>query len=381
MKLKKSKNYENVYSYETQKGIVWAVRFNYYDLDGQRREKQIRGIRTEKLAHKAELALEVKYVNNDIQQIMDSSMTVTQWIQQFVDLNIDHWRPATKILYHNCFNRYVIPLIGEQQLDHLTRPKYQRMFIKPLLKKLAPVTVANHHRIVMVLINSAVENDVLAKNKLRGIKIPKGEPRKAFSPDDLAKFNAYLPRLKPEFQTIFTLLELTGMRLGESLALTWADIDFKGKTIHITKSRNALGTGPTKTAAGIRKISMPASLIKALKHYELVQKKMCLHSKLTFDVKHLVFTSITHNTPASTAGVGFNFHKALEGAGIDSKKYVVHCLRHTHATYLLNSGINPADVAKRLGHSNANVTLGIYAHSLDQNDAAIAVKIDQIIAI
>lgn len=380
MKLKKLSKYQNVYSYESKKCTLYAVRFIYYDLTGKRREKQQRGFKTAILAHKAELQLEINYANNDIQQIVDSTMTVSQWIEHFKALNKSHWRPNTRENYLNSFKKYIIPLIGNQQLDKLTRLKYQRLFIEPLLERLAPETVVNHHRIMMALINSAVENDVLIKNSFKCIKIPRGERRQAFSKKDLVKFNNYLPKLNPEFHTIFTLLELTGMRLGESLALTWKDIDFAKNIIKITKTRGVLGTGPTKTAAGTRSITMTASLVKLLKHYQIVQKEMCLRSQLSFHYDHLIFTSAGRNVPASTATVDYNFRKVLKQAGITSK-YVVHSLRHTHATYLLNSGINPVDVARRLGHSSANVTLAIYAHSLDGSDREIALKIDKIVGL
>lgn len=379
MKLIKSKKQQNIYSYESKKGIKYALRFVYYDFTGKRHEKQQHGFSTELLAHKAELSLEIKYANNDVQQILDSSMTVAQWIEQFTAMNTEHWRPNTRVNYKNSFNRYVIPLLGNKRLNQLTKPKYQQLFINPLLEKLAPTTVGNHNRIMMALINSAVENDVLSKNKLRGIKLPKGKPRQALSKQDLIKFNQQLSKLQPEFHTIFSLLELTGMRLGESMALRWTDINFEKETVNINKTRNALGTGPTKTISGTRIIALPPSLIKLLKHYLLIQKKTCLRLKLSFDHDHLIFTSSKHNTPLSSAIIDYNFRQVLKDAGVVSDKYVVHSLRHTHATYLLNSVINPVDVAKRLGHSNANITLGVYAHSLDGSDQEIASKIDNIV--
>ena len=52
----------------------------------------------------------------------------------------------------------------------------------------------------------------------------------------------------------------------------------------------------------------------------------------------------------------------------------LHSLRHFHATMLLRSGLNPAVVAERLGHSSAAITLSIYAHALPgwQRGAAAA---------
>ena len=39
-----------------------------------------------------------------------------------------------------------------------------------------------------------------------------------------------------------------------------------------------------------------------------------------------------------------------------------HDFRHTHATLLLESGVNIKIIQERLGHSNIATTLGIYSH-------------------
>ncbi|RHW49745.1 hypothetical protein DS831_06165 [Bombilactobacillus bombi] len=45
----------------------------------------------------------------------------------------------------------------------------------------------------------------------------------------------------------------------------------------------------------------------------------------------------------------------------------VHGFRHTHATLLYdeNSTITAKDVQKRLGHSDASITMNIYEHTTD----------------
>ena len=49
-----------------------------------------------------------------------------------------------------------------------------------------------------------------------------------------------------------------------------------------------------------------------------------------------------------------------------------HALRHSHATILLNQGINPKVVSERLGHAQVGTTLDVYSHVLPcmQDEAA-----------
>ena len=60
------------------------------------------------------------------------------------------------------------------------------------------------------------------------------------------------------------------MRFGESVALTWEDVNFKEKTIHINKTSVELHGSPyiqehTKTESGMRTISISDNVINFLK--------------------------------------------------------------------------------------------------------------------
>ena len=50
----------------------------------------------------------------------------------------------------------------------------------------------------------------------------------------------------------------------------------------------------------------------------------------------------------------------------------VHGLRHTAATWLIASGVDPRVVQQRLGHADVSVTLGLYTHVLPGHDVAAA---------
>ena len=39
-----------------------------------------------------------------------------------------------------------------------------------------------------------------------------------------------------------------------------------------------------------------------------------------------------------------------------------HALRHTHASMLIDAGIDIVKISKRLGHANVSTTLDVYSH-------------------
>ncbi len=57
-----------------------------------------------------------------------------------------------------------------------------------------------------------------------------------------------------------------------------------------------------------------------------------------------------------------------------------HELRHTCASLLINSGIDPKTVSKRLGHADVSITIEIYTHSFEASKIACANKFDEIMA-
>ncbi|MBQ1324985.1 MAG: tyrosine-type recombinase/integrase, partial [Solobacterium sp.] len=62
-----------------------------------------------------------------------------------------------------------------------------------------------------------------------------------------------------------------------------------------------------------------------------------------------------------------NFNKAIAKAGV--RKIRIHDLRHSHASLLINNGVNIVAVSKRLGHSNIEQTLQTYTHLLEKTDS------------
>lgn len=84
----------------------------------------------------------------------------------------------------------------------------------------------------------------------------------------------------------------------------------------------------------------------------------------------------------------FGFNKPLANTTIDKareryiklagvKRISSHCFRHSHATYLLTSGIDIKSVSERLGHKDVKETLNTYAHVLRGNKSKILNLLDK----
>ena len=71
------------------------------------------------------------------------------------------------------------------------------------------------------------------------------------------------------------------------------------------------------------------------------------------------------------------FKKLLDKAGI-TRQFRVHDLRHTHATWLLEAGINVKVISERLGHSSCRITMDTYSHVMQTMQDKAVEMLEQI---
>lgn len=179
----------------------------------------------------------------------------------------------------------------------------------------------------------------------------------------IEEFQKFIDQVENEtYKAFFTLLYFTGLRKGEAQALTWRDL--KPYKLNIDKSlTKKTDSGlyeikEPKTNSSVRQISLNKSLYEYLLAYKENEKQLKGFSEDWFmfgRMKPLPQTTIDRvkNTAVKNA---------------DVKNIRIHDFRHSHASNLINSGVNIVAVSKRLGHSSINITLGIYTHLMQNAD-------------
>ena len=147
------------------------------------------------------------------------------------------------------------------------------------------------------------------------------------------------------------------MRKGEINALRWCDID--NNILSVTRSVTQKITGkndiftPPKNESSYRKLQIPIPLMNILEQQKEVQKKEIQN----WNSQMLVCGG---QIPLRDTSLSNKNKELSEKAGL--RPIRIHDFRHTHATLLINEGINVQEIARRLGHSDATITLKVYAH-------------------
>ena len=167
---------------------------------------------------------------------------------------------------------------------------------------------------------------------------------------------------KPRSYYAFEMLYWCGMRSGELLALTPADIDFEkqtvtiSKTFHRSKGRDII-TSP-KTKKSNRTIKMPTFLCEEMQEY----------IKMLYDIKpdERLF-SVTKSY------LSHEMERGARQAGV--KKIRVHDLRHSAVSLLINMGFSVLAIGERMGHEAEKITYR-YAHLFPTVQTEMAEKLE-----
>lgn len=157
-------------------------------------------------------------------------------------------------------------------------------------------------------------------------------------------------------------LSYTGLRRGEGFGLTWNNIDFQNKTLTVERNRGNYGTGTPKTKNSYRTIKIDDTLIDQLRIYKKWSKEKLLANGLILTEESFIFIDES-GTPSSYEKIRYILIKLIKKNGLPN--VTLHGLRHTHATILLNSGINVKVIAERLGNT-VEMIYTIYGHVLKE---------------
>ena len=178
-----------------------------------------------------------------------------------------------------------------------------------------------------------------------------------------------------KYADMVLVLSLTGMRYGELTALQLKNIDFQNNKIEITgnfDSVNKIKTLP-KTTNSIRTIKASKTVMEA------IQRQIARLSERFQPLSNddYIFCFERWNQPTTISCFIQVLKKYGKEAGID-KNLTSHIFRHSHISFLAESGLPIKSIMDRVGHSNAKMTLEIYSHTTQDMEDKLVDKLDSI---
>jgi len=182
------------------------------------------------------------------------------------------------------------------------------------------------------LIEQDIINEHILKRKIK-LKVPDFLPR-AIAPGDVRKLLGAIKETRA--RALILVLLRTGMRIGEVLRLNVRDLDVRERKIHIYEGeKNCLG----------RVVYLSDDALMALKLWL---------GKRNPDTEYL-FPGLQHKHLGYTQARNI-FVKYICAAGLQHKGYMIHSLRHTFASELLNAGMRLECLQLLMGHREIEMT-------------------------
>ena len=239
-------------------------------------------------------------------------------------------------------------------------------------------TIMHYHRLLFSIFKDSVYDGILRENLMLKVRAPRlflsDEARYLDHSDAMHVLDVVNRYGEYPYTEILSIIMYTGMRRGEACGLEWDDVDFNNSTITVRRSSyylpgKGIYTDTPKTKQSKRLIAFNSKVASILLDIKTMQKSRNI-------VTDRVFTYMNGRT-LNPSSVTKYFHKFVDKYDLPS--CCVHTLRHTNASLLIAAQTPITTVAGRLGHSNPEITLRLYAHQLSEENKKAAEAIEKLL--
>lgn len=325
--------------------VRWLAKFYITDSLGKSKACKKEGFLRERDAKAYEREYLAKYNHT-------SDMPFQALYKIYMDDISHRLKEVTVITKQGIFKNHILPYFAETKLSNITVFAVREWQNQLLKKDLSPTYLRSCHNHLAIIFNYAMKMFRYPENPatLAG-SIGSKKPAKEMSiwTLDEYKYFSNVAELTQEYQLLFDILFWTGMRIGELLALTWADLDLDKGFVGINKTYKRMNkkdviTTP-KTEKSNRKVAIPGWLVADIESHKSTLYETHMADRV-FDKGHHSVSDMFR----------------LRCVDNDIPRIRLHDLRHSHASLLIHENVNPLAISRRLGHENVQTTLDVYGH-------------------
>ena len=333
-------------AYKDEKTGKWFAKFYYTNWQGIKKQKWKRGFATKKEA----LGFERDFLEK---QSANPDMTFQNLYEIYMEDMAARLKQSTLLTKKTVLQTHILPFFGNKPINEIKASDVRRWQAKLMSSP------NNYSQTYLKKINTELNSIInYAKRfydlntnpcgKAGTIGKAKAEEMHYWTYDEYIAFREGV-KDKSLSYICFEVLYWTGMREGELLALSPADIDLDNKTISINRTYQRIEgkdvfTSP-KTRKSKRKIPIPDFLCQELSDY--------IQSRYMLDADERLF-------PITKSYLSHEMIRGCKNTGV--KKIRIHDIRHSHASLLINQGCDALMLADRLGHEKVSTTLNTYSH-------------------
>lgn len=357
------------------------------DSNGKRIRKVFYGNSKTEVAMKMSTTLSEK-LNGGSASIINDSLQVLmqQWLIVFKQAEVSG-RTFERSL--GTAKQHIYPIIGELKITEVTTNIIQSMLNKMLFKGYAIASVRKvkfllnqffaHCKRSKFIKENPVSDCVLKSTTAREHKEITKEDYKAIPIEVRERFMETIHK-HDMLEALCMTMIYGGMRIGETLALKWKDVNFSQRILNIDNaitqipifdedynviSRETV-VSDTKTVASIREVPIPDILYNVLEAYK--EKRLQLEQLTGYsltDSDNFVFCT-NEGKLRTYYGTRSMFKRLMKDNDLEKYGFHFHTLRHTYSNMLFEMQENPKIIQMLLGHKDVSTTIRIY-NSIDRS--------------
>lgn len=276
-------------------------------------------------------------------------------------------RLHTQKHYQYTVKAHLIPAFGESQLRLISRDAAQSFLAAKLRAGLSWKTVKHLRTVFGTILAAAEAWDLIPTNPVRKTRLPRRGPVREKPGIALEDVSRLLGALPEPSRSLAYLLVLTGLRVGELLALRWQDVDLAGGLLHVRQTVYEGHFDEPKSRSSARSVPLAPGVIETLSGRKPAE----------VDPNRLVFCT-RRDQPLSRRNL-LNRQLKPTAAELGLPGINWHWLRHVNATLHDSVGTPLGTVQALLGHSSSEVTRAVYIHSVPADARSAVEKLESVL--
>lgn len=277
--------------------------------------------------------------------------TVRYYAEMFIDSKRQTTVRRTHERYSSIINNAILPKFGDMPIRDL-KVSHVEKWRNDLLQRFTAKTVKEYQIVIRGIFQKALHDEEIGRNPIDAldnlkVKKPHVVP---FMPHEV---KLILDTAQGWFKNYLALGFMTGMRVGEIVALKWENVDFLKREIYVCASRAMGKEGSTKTQSGIRYIPIMDTLLPFLENQYQISGD-----------REYIFINQYGNPFYDYKTIGsIQWTDILKECNLPHRR--MYEMRHTCATNLLMSGqYSVNEIASILGHSTPQMLFERYTRNI-----------------
>jgi integrase len=367
-------------------------RYRYTDKYGNRKSVYAwKLVKTDKTpsGKKDDLCLreKIRQIERDIEdgiRTYDANITVYDLLYRYLDTK-PKIANSTKINYIHMIEKNVKPnCLAKMKVSHVKKSDIKRYY-SYLYKerKFATGTIQLYQNLIFPAFQLAVDDSLIRLNPcrdcmkeyVRGSLTSTKYPLSRNEQTALLNF-VYNDNFFSKYYVLIAFMLSTGCRIGETLGVTWDDIDFTNKCLNIdhqiiykkkdgrTKHYSSLPKNKTSRVIPLKddilsilaKYKQETYFISKLNDYEIdgYRDFVFLNNEMKLYTPNTI-VRLFHE-------IRDKYNRSIDDGDVVLPDFTPHTLRHTFCTRMAENGIDVKVLQEIMGHKNISVTMQVYNH-------------------